>query len=102
VRLGKGLIDGNITLQIGESKMIDIDESLFVHPQDLEGVYAQTDPAEQEAMICSITTYRSPNQLNVGDALPPVALTSLESRQTVDLRTLAAERPLVLFFGSYT
>ena len=82
--------------------MTNIDETQFVHQQDLEGVYAQTDPVEREAMICSITTYRSPNKLNVGDIIPYIELTALESGQKVDLRTAAEKRPLVLFFGSYT
>ena len=82
--------------------MTDIDESQFVHKEDLKGVYAQTDPVEREAMICSITTYRAPNKLNVGDAIPHIELTALESKEKVDLRTLVKERPLVLFFGSYT
>jgi len=82
--------------------MKNLDESQFVHKKDLEGIYAQTDPDEREAMLCSIITYRSPNKLNVGDTIPHTTLTSLETKQKVDLRTLAEERPLVLFFGSYT
>ncbi|MCB8944778.1 MAG: hypothetical protein H6658_13595 [Ardenticatenaceae bacterium] len=82
--------------------MIKIDESQFVNPQDLTGVYAQPDPVQQEAMICSITTYRAPNKLHVGDGIPHVPLTALADGQSVDLRDLAAKRPLVLFFGSYT
>ena len=82
--------------------MITIDESQFVHQQDLEEVYAQTDPVEQEAMVCSITTYRAPNKLNVGDTIPHLQVTALANRQKVDLRSLAEERPLVLCFGSYT
>jgi hypothetical protein len=82
--------------------MKNLDESQFVHKKDLEGIYAQTDPVEREAMICSITTYRSPNKLNTGDTIPHIELTSLETKQKIDLRTLAEERPLVLFFGSYT
>ena len=82
--------------------MQELDEAQFVHKQDLEGIYAQNDPVEREAMICSITAYRAPNKLNVGDALPHITLTTLENGQPQDLRDLAAERPLVLFFGSYT
>jgi hypothetical protein len=82
--------------------MTEIDEKRFVHKQDLEEVYAQSDPVEREAMICSITTYRAPNKLNVGDTIPHLELTSLESRQKVELRTLVEDRPLVFFFGSYT
>lgn len=82
--------------------MTSIDESQFVNQQDLEGVYAQTDPVEREAMICSITTYRSPTKLNVGDSVPHIELTALESGQKVDLRAVAEKRPIVLFFGSYT
>jgi aminoglycoside phosphotransferase (APT) family kinase protein len=89
-------------IKTGDTEMKDIDESQFVHKKDLEGIYAQTDPNEREAMLCSITTYRSPNKLNVGDTIPHTTLTSLETKQKVDLRTLAEERPLVLFFGSYT
>lgn len=85
-----------------ENNIINIDETQFVHKPDLEGVYAETDPVQREAMICSITTYRSPNKLNVGDVIPPLEITSLASKQKVDLWDLAQERPLVLFFGSYT
>jgi hypothetical protein len=82
--------------------MTEIDKNLFIHQQDLEEVYATADPVEREAMICSITTYRAPNKLNVSDVIPSLEVTALANGQKVDLRVLAAERPLVLFFGSYT
>ena len=82
--------------------MTIIDESQFVHQPDLQAVYAHTDPVAQEAVICSITTYRAPNKLNEGDVMPHLELTSLAEKQPVDLRTLYADQPLVLFFGSYT
>lgn len=82
--------------------MTEIDKSKFVHARDLEDVSAMMDPVEREAMMCSIATYRAPNQLDVGDALPHLELTALASGQKVDVSELANERPLVLFFGSYT
>lgn len=84
------------------SEIDQLDESRFVHRQDLEEVYAQSDPLQREAMICSITTYRSANKLDVGDPIPQLALTALETRQVLNLGSLAQEQPLVLFFGSYT
>ena len=82
--------------------MTTIDASQFVNQQDFEGVNSQTDPVVQEAMMCSIITYRAPNKLNAGDIIPHLELTSLANKQPVDLRSLCAQRPLVLFFGSYT
>ena len=82
--------------------MAHINENQFVHKQDLTEVYNETNIDEREAMICSITTYRSPNKLNEGDTIPHLELTALANKQKVDLRILAEERPLVLFFGSYT
>ena len=84
------------------SDIDQLDESQFVCRQDLEGVNAQTDPVQREAMVCSITTYRTPNKLDVGDPIPHLKLTSLETRQVQNLDILTQNQPLVLFFGSYT
>ena len=79
-----------------------LDESQFVCRRDLEEVNAQTDPVQREAMVCSITTYRTPNKLDVGDPIPHLELTSLETRQVQNLEVLIQNQPLVLIFGSYT
>jgi hypothetical protein len=84
------------------SEIDQLDESRFVHRQDLAEVYAQSDPVQREAMICSITTYRSANKLDVGDPIPYVEVTTLDTGQVLNLGSLAQEQPLVLFFGSYT
>ena len=79
-----------------------LDESQFVCRQDLEEINAQPDPVQREAMVCSITTYRTPNKLDVGDPIPHLELTSHETRQVQNLDILAQKQPLFLIFGSYT
>lgn len=60
-----------------------------------------TDEKLYDDMVCAITTYRYPDQVAVGDPVPPLTLASVHEDRTV---SLAAERkrPLFLIFGSYT
>jgi hypothetical protein len=38
----------------------------------------------------------------VGEVAPPVKLKTLDGRREVDLAAHGGQRPVVLFFGSYT
>jgi hypothetical protein len=57
---------------------------------------------EQEAVVCTLLGYRYPDSLAVGDRAPDLRLHPLDLGPSVPLGQLHAERPLVLFFGSYT
>jgi hypothetical protein len=59
-------------------------------------------PEEREVVLATVTRYRRPDRLLVGDRLPPLSAASLRDGAPVDLRDLADERPLLLVFGSFT
>ena len=69
--------------------------------RDRELIEKQTDPELREAIECTVTTYRRPDRLDVGDAIPDLTLQRLDGTGGVRLSGLRG-RPLVLFFGSYT
>ncbi len=60
-----------------------------------------TEGTEQEAVVCTLVTYRHPDILVEGDPPPDVQLHGLSSG-SVRLPEVVGDRPLVLFFGSYT
>jgi hypothetical protein len=55
----------------------------------------------REAVFCTVSTYRRPDRLSVGDPVPELTLTRLKSDGPVELAA-PRDRPLVLIFGSYT
>lgn len=73
----------------------------MLDPRDRTYIEAEPDPVVREAMRCALTAYRRPDRLAVGDALPALVLPRLDGTGTVDLGA-PRDRPLVLFFGSYT
>lgn len=75
--------------------------SPVLDPRDEAYVQSEPDPAWREVMRCALTTYRQPDVLAVGDAIPSLTLTQLGSGEAVALDAPWA-RPLVLFFGSFT
>lgn len=46
--------------------------------------------------------YLDPDRLQVGDQVTPLALTALQSKDTILVGAPDAPRPTVLIFGSYT
>ena len=73
----------------------------YVDPRDAE--YAETLPAdERETVLATVTRFRRPDRLRVGDALPDLELPRLEDGEMIRLVSLARGRPLVLVFGSFT
>ena len=78
-----------------------IDEAKLFVQKDIDIVDAEADPVIREAMVCSLTTYRQPDRLFVGDAVPPLELIHLGSGEKTTLKPENG-KPLVLFFGSYT
>lgn len=64
-------------------------------------------PERREMVADAILRYRRPDQLDVGDLVPPLALTSLPNGEasphaTVTLDALVGGRPVLLIFGSVT
>ncbi len=73
----------------------------YLHPRDLE--YIETLAAdERESAVATITRFRRPDRLRVGDALPHLDLLRLEDGRPVQLESLVDGRPLLLVFGSFT
>ena len=73
----------------------------YLDPRDAE--YAATLPAgERDTVLETVTRFRRPDRLRVGDELPDLALLQLDNGTSVELRSLVTRRPLVLVFGSFT
>ena len=74
----------------------------LIDPDDRTYVDAIDDVQQRAVVVDSLSRYRAPEQLKVGDSVPPLMLTRLEPYGEVALHTVLAERPAVLVFGSYT
>jgi hypothetical protein len=73
----------------------------YLHPLDRE--YADTlAEDERETVVATVTRFRRPDSLRVGDELPDLELLRLQDGGNVAVRSLADGRPLVLVFGSFT
>lgn len=73
----------------------------YLDPRDAE--YAESLPAdERETVVATVSRFRRPDRLRVGDALPELELLRLEDGTETRLASLAGGRPLVLVFGSFT
>ena len=82
-----------------EARLRELGVDTLVEPRDAE--YMLMEDLPQETVVCTITTYRHPDRLVVGDPAPDVELHGLETGSS-PLPALVRNRPLVLFFGSYT
>ena len=79
----------------------DVRAEPYLDPRDLE--YAETLVGdERETVLATVTRFRRPDRLGVSDPLPELDLLRLDDRARVPLPSLAAGRPLVLVFGSFT
>lgn len=80
------------------------DENQIHSPVARDFVRSIADPERQTVVACSIIKHSRPDKLAVGDPVPALDLTCLDGVETMKTVNLAAitERPLVLFFGSYT
>ncbi|MCC7018694.1 MAG: hypothetical protein IT332_02995 [Ardenticatenales bacterium] len=73
----------------------------MLDPREQAYVNAEPNPVHREAMRCALVTYRQPDTLAPGDAVPALRLARLGSGRRVRLDA-PRRRPLVLIFGSYT
>lgn len=62
----------------------------------------ELDQQQQEAVVCTLLGYRYPDSVAVGDPAPELLLHPIEEGAGVPIGQLHRDRPLVLFFGSYT
>jgi hypothetical protein len=73
----------------------------YVDPRDRE--YAESlSGEERETVVATVSRFRRPDALRVGDPLPEVDLLRLEDAESRRLQSLLDGRPLVLVFGSFT
>jgi len=68
-----------------------------------DAAYIQTveDESLRETMLCTVTTYRRPDRLEVGDPTPAVDFLHLADGSAFRL-AFPSNRPVALIFGSYT
>lgn len=57
---------------------------------------------EREVVVATVSRYRRPDRLAVGDPLPDLAADRLDDGTRVTLGGLADDRPLLLVLGSFT
>jgi len=60
------------------------------------------DPEERDVVLSAMGRYMRSRGVEVGEPLPALALSRLETGESVLLAALGADRPLLLVFGSFT
>ena len=79
----------------GDPRLERLDPRDRAYAEELEG-------DEREVVVATVSRYRRPERLRVGDELPDVAAARLDGDERVELRDLVREQPLFLVFGSFT
>ena len=74
----------------------------LVDQQDRDYAASISDPAEREIVVATLLRHRAPERIGRGDRVPAISVLRLETGDSVRLDRLAASRPVVLVFGSYT
>ena len=73
----------------------------YLDPRDSE--YADSlSGDERETVVSTVTRFRRPDRLRIGDPLPELELLRVADGAAVPLASLVDGRPLVLVFGSFT
>ena len=73
----------------------------YLDPRDLEYVRTLADD-ERHVVVSTVTRFRRPDHLQVGDALPQLELLRLDDATRAQLGSVMTDRPLVIVFGSFT
>ena len=63
---------------------------------------AGLDPEERDVVLSAMGRYMRSGGVEVGESVPALGLSRLETGEPVRLDALGADRPLVLVFGSFT
>lgn len=79
----------------------EFEKNQFVNDTDYEYIANHLKGEQQFAAACSVIKYRQPDKLAIADPVPAIDLIDLETGATVNLGS-KRDKPLVLFFGSYT
>jgi hypothetical protein len=77
------------------------DRAGYLDPADAAYIATVEDAEIRKTMLCAVTTFRRPDRLFVGDQAPDVAFLRLHDGARVRLE-FPSNKPVVLFFGSYT
>ena len=73
----------------------------YLDPRDRE--YAESlSGEERETVLATVSRFRRPDTLRIGDQMPDLELLRLEGGDRISLRSLLDDRALVLVFGSFT
>ena len=80
---------------------VQVNTEELIHQLDIDAVNSQTSGEQREVVYCTISTYRQPDTLSVGDVAPPLHLARLSDGKRISLSP-SDGTPFVLFFGSYT
>jgi hypothetical protein len=73
----------------------------YLDPADAAYIATVEDADLRKTMLCTVTTYRRPDRLSVGNSIPDIPFVRLDTGQEIRL-PIPPLRPIVLFFGSYT
>lgn len=76
-------------------------EQDIIDPRDQKEINAGSNPERREVIRCTITTYRKPDRVNVGDPVPQISVHPVTGGGAFTLSD-SRGRPTVLIFGSYT
>ncbi len=86
-----------------ELRSIGVDPKQVVDGRDVEYILGAAGTEQGEAIVCTLTTYRLPDRIAVGDRPDDVVLHALDAAHASrQLGEFADGRPVVLVFGSYT
>lgn len=78
-----------------------MNQHAYLDPRDSE--YADSlSGDERDTVVSTVTRFRRPDRLRIGDPLPELELLRLAEGAAVPLASLVDGRPLVLVFGSFT
>ena len=79
----------------------DPGEKPFVEDRDREYAESAEDADQQDLIACTVQAYRREDRLEAGDPAPALEMIDLATGEPVALAP-RGDRPLALFFGSYT
>jgi hypothetical protein len=78
----------------GDPRLERLDPRDRAYAEELDG-------EEREVVVATVSRYRRPDRLHIGDPLPALSAVTLDGSR-VELPDLARDRPALLVFGSFT
>jgi hypothetical protein len=78
----------------GDPRLERLDPRDRAYAEELDG-------EEREVVVATVSRYRRPDRLHIGDPLPALSAVTLDG-SWVELPDVARDRPVLLVFGSFT